>query len=201
MSWRYEEQPYWADGLFQLAYILDDTRLKGVARELVDRCLAGQQADGYIGGWPEKPYSNEGDLYTQSLLLKALTSYQRATGDPRIVPAMQRALRPCVKNNCPPVAEKAIAPAWKGGSYEWPAACHILRSILWVYSRTGDPELLELARAVHDAGQAFPGRSSTIQVARLLTAADPVAGMHGVDTTELLEIPRCTPCSAAETTT
>jgi hypothetical protein len=186
--WPYEEQPYWADGLFQLAYILDDTRLKGIARELVDRCLAGQRADGYIGGWPEKPYSNEGDLYTQSLLLKALTSYQRATGDPRIVPAMQRALRH-IKNNCPPVAEKAIAPAWKGGSYGWPAACHILRSILWVYSRTGNPELMELARAVHDAGQAFPGRSSTIQVARLLTAADPVAGMHGVDTTELLEIP------------
>ena len=80
-------------GLFQLAFILDDARLKGIARELVDRCLAGQTADGYIGGWPEKPYSNEGDLYTQSLLLKALISYQRATNDPRIVPAMQRALR------------------------------------------------------------------------------------------------------------
>ena len=48
---------------------------------------------------------------------------------------------------------------------------------------------MELAQAVYDAGQVHPGRSSTIQVRRLLTAADPVAGMHGVDTTELLEIP------------
>jgi hypothetical protein len=32
-------------------------------------------------------------------------------------------------------------------------------------------------------------KSSTIQVCWLLTAADPVAGMHGVDTAELLEIP------------
>jgi hypothetical protein len=186
--WPFEEQPYWADGLFQLAFILDDVRFKGIARELVDRCLAGQTADGYIGGWPQKPYSNEGDLYTQSLLLKALTSYQRATGDPRIVPAMRRALRH-IKNNCPPVVDKAIAPGWRGGSYGWPSACHILRSTLWVYSKTGDPELMELARTIYDAGQNYPGRSSTIQVGRLLTAADPVAGMHGVDTTELLEIP------------
>ena len=60
--WPLEEQPYWADGLFQLAFILDDARLKGIARELADRCLAGQTAEGYMGGWPEQPYSNEGDL-------------------------------------------------------------------------------------------------------------------------------------------
>jgi uncharacterized protein len=186
--WPFENQPYWADGLFQLAFILDDTRLKGIASELVDHCLAGQTADGYIGGWPEKPYSNEGDLYTQSLLLKALISYQRATNDPRIVPAMQRALRH-IKRNCPPVIDKAISPAWKGGSYGWPSASHIIRSILWVYSKTEDPELMELAQAVYDAGQVYPGHFSTIQVSWLLTAADPVAGMHGVDTTELLEIP------------
>ncbi|MGC8643081.1 MAG: beta-L-arabinofuranosidase domain-containing protein, partial [Isosphaeraceae bacterium] len=186
--WPFEEQPYWADGLFQLAYILDDARLKGIARELVDRCLAGQSSDGYMGGWPEKPYSNEGDLYTQSLLFKALVSYQRATNDPRIVPALQRALRH-IKRHCPPVLDNSISPAWKGGSYGWPSACHIIRSILWVYSKTNDPELMELTRAIHDAGQVHPGHFSTIQVRGLLTAADPVAGMHGVDTTELLEIP------------
>ena len=153
---RFENQPYWADGLFHLAFILDDDRLKEIARTFVDRCLAGQASDGYIGGWPEKPYSNEGDLYTQSLLFKALISYHRATSDPRIVPAMQRAPRH-IKKNCPPVVDNAVSPAWRGGSYGWPAASHVIRAILWVYSKTGDPELMELAQAVYRAGQTHPG--------------------------------------------
>jgi hypothetical protein len=49
--WYFEHQAYWADGLIQLAYILDDEKLKKIADEFVDKVLAGQNNDSYFRGW------------------------------------------------------------------------------------------------------------------------------------------------------
>ncbi len=191
VSWAaFEEQAYWADGLFQDAYLLDDARLKDIAGDLVDRILAGQAADGYIGEWPDRPYSNEGDLYTQSLLFLALMSYHSAIRDPRIVPSMQRAVHH-IYANCKPLPDEQgeLPVAWRGGSMGWASASHIIYPLLWLYSETGDQQLMDLAHLVYEAGQRCDGRYSSIQIERLLSAGDTTGGMHGVDVTEVLRIP------------
>ena len=164
--WPFEAQAYWADGICQLAYILDDDRLKGTADEFVNKVLAGQNPDGYIGGWPDKPYSNEGDIYTQSLISQALLSYHCATEDARIIPALHKAFKH-IYANCKPLYDKEgrLPAAWRGGSYGWPSASHIIYPVLWVYSKTGDEELTALARMVYEAGQKIiADRRSDIQI-------------------------------------
>jgi len=193
--WAYEQQAYWADGLFQLAYILDDTRLKAIADDFVDKILAGQNEDGYFGGWPDDPYSNDGDIYTQSLISLALKSYHSATHDERIIPALQKAFRH-IFQNCKPVPDSSgkLPLAWHGGSYGWPSASHIIYPVLWVYSQTGDREILDFAKLIYKAGQETGSMSrgakrSDLNVRNLLRDGNTFYDMHGVDATELLRIP------------
>ncbi len=193
--WAFEHQAYWADGLFQLAYILNDQRLKGIADDYVNRVLAGQRQDGYFGGWPEKPYSDEGDMYTTSLISQALMSYYSATNDKRILTALQRAFHH-IYENCKPVPdEKGNLPkAWTGGSYGWPSASHMIYPILSVYAKTGDKELFDLAQLIFKTGQEVVShgksiRRSDIQVSHLLTSGNTYYDQHGVDATEVSRIP------------
>jgi hypothetical protein len=193
--WSYEQQAYWADGLFQLAYILNDERLKKISDDFVDKVLAGQKEDGYFAGWPDDPYSNDGEIYTLSLISQALISYYSATGDGRIIPALQKAFRH-IYINCKPVPDSAglLPVAWHGGSYGWPSATHIIYPVLQVYSRTGDRELFDLAELIYKTGQEITfvgrnGRRSDLQIKNLLLSGNTFYDMHGVDATEVLRIP------------
>lgn len=78
-----------------------------MADEFMNKVLAGQNADGYMGCVPDNPYSNDGDVYIQSQLTLSLMSYDSATKDPRIIRAMQRGLKH-IYENCKPL------PAQKG---------------------------------------------------------------------------------------
>ncbi len=189
--WFFEHQAYWADGLFQLAYILNDERLKKLSAEFVDKVLEGQNQDGYFGGWPGNPYSNDGDIYTQSLISQALLSYQEATSDPRIIPALQKAFHHIYLNCRPEPGTDGLLPlAWQGGSYGWPSSSHIIYPVLSVYSKTGDRELLDFADLIFMTGQkGKPDRRSDIQISNLLLSGYTLYDMHGVDATEVLKIP------------
>jgi len=192
--WAFEHQAYWADGLSQLAYQLDDPKLKSIADDFVNKVLAGQGKDAYFGGWQEKPYSDEGDMYTTSLISQALMSYYSATNDARILPALQKAYRH-IYEHCKPVPDtKGKLPiAWTGGSYGWPSASHMIYPILSVYAKTGDQELYDLAQLIFKTGQEITGngkeRRSDIQVSHLLTSGNTYYDMHGVDATEVTRIP------------
>ena len=162
---------------------------------LLDKVLAGQNNDGYFGGWPDSPYSNDGDIYTQSQISLAMLSYYSATNDPRILPALQKAYRHiCL--NCKPVpgADGLLPLAWRGGSYGWPSASHIMYPVFQVYSKTGDKQLLELAELIYKTGQEITsmgrnGRRSDIQVKNMLLNENTVYDMHGVDASEVMRIP------------
>lgn len=196
--WPYEQQSYWADGLVQLAYILDDQRLKKIADEFISKTLAGQTSEGYMGGWPDHPYTNtdDGDIYTQGHIMRVLISYYNATADPRVIPAMQKALRH-ISTHCPPMLDKdgRLPSAWWAGSAKWPIASQIIYSCLWVYSKTGDEQVMNLANMTFKATQEAARNTgeddgpSDIKLASLLSDADDLYTMHGVDLTLLLKIP------------
>ena len=133
-SW--ERGPYFLDGLVPLAYLLDDARLKSKAQKFIDWTLTNQHPDGMLG-----PKSNN-DWWPRMVMLKVLTQYQEATGDPRVIPALSRYF-------AYQLATLPTRPLQDWGKFRWQD--NVL-SILWLYNRTGDPSLLALARLLHAQG-------------------------------------------------
>ena len=133
-SW--ERGPYFLDGLVPLAYLTHDERLIAKAKKWVGWTLEHQQPDGWIG--PQRM----ADWWPNYVMLKVLTQYQEATGDPRVIPLMQKYFAFQAHHlDERPLKEWAI--------FRWHDE---VVSILWLYNRTGDKSLLDLARRLHDLG-------------------------------------------------
>ncbi|MCS6954704.1 MAG: glycoside hydrolase family 127 protein, partial [Bryobacteraceae bacterium] len=102
--------------------------------------LENQRPDGAIGPDPRRgTYARPWqalDWWPNMIMLKVLTQYQEATGDPRVVPLMTRYLHYHL-------AHATQRPLIEWASYR--SADQVL-SIVWLYNRTGDAKLLELAR-------------------------------------------------------
>jgi hypothetical protein len=138
-SW--ERGPYFVDGLVPLAYLLHDERLIAKARRWVGWTLTHQGADGRIG-----PPKNT-DWWPNMVMLKALTQYQEVTGDARVIPLMQRYF-------AYHLAHAKERPLYQWASFRW---ADELVSVLWLYNRTGEPSLLDLARLLQQQGADWKG--------------------------------------------
>ena len=133
-SW--ERGPYFLDGLVPLAWLLDDARLKAKAQRYIDWTLDHQAANGMIG-----PASND-DWWPRFVMLKVLTQYQEFTGDPRVIPVMERYFKH-------QLGELPQRPLRDWSKFRWQDE---LLSVLWLYNRTGSAYLLDLARLLRMQG-------------------------------------------------
>lgn len=132
----WERGPYYVDGLVPLAYLLSDPELVVKARKWVDWALDHQRPNGAIG--PEKNL----DWWPNMLMLKALTQFQEATGDSRVIPFLQKYVAYQLANiDKQPLHEWAI--------YRWQDE---VVSLVWLYDRTGDPAALQLAHKLREQG-------------------------------------------------
>ena len=133
-SW--ERVPYWLDGIVPLAYLLDDQALQARIKPFIDSIIEHQHPDGWLGPVGDtaghKPY----DPWPLFPLFKALTQYQGATGDPRVVPALLR----CARKIDQVVDQTPL--------YSWAKTrvADFAVSLYWLYDRTGEAWLLDLAR-------------------------------------------------------
>src|SRR5579884_628473 len=80
----WERGPYYCDGLIPLAYLLDDARLIRLANRWVEWSIHSQTPDGFFG-----PRTND-DWWPRMVMLKVLTQFQEVTGDPRVIPFLER---------------------------------------------------------------------------------------------------------------
>ncbi len=139
-SW--ERGPYYLDGLLPLAYQLNDKRLIAKAKPWVDWTLNHQRADGQIG-----PVAND-DWWPRMVMLKVLTQYEEATGDARVIPLMTKYFQYELKT----LPERPLRD-W--GRYRWQDNVY---SVVWLYNRTGERDLLQLARLLHQQGYDWQGQ-------------------------------------------
>lgn len=168
-SW--ERGPYYLDGLVPLAYLLDDPVLIARARKWVDWTLSSQRTDGSIG--PVK----DTDWWPKFVLLKALTQYQEATGDPRVIPLMERYFaHQAAQLDQNPLKEWAI---WR-----WQDEA---LSVIWLYNRNGDPKVLDLIRKLHDQGFYWPNQFRAFAYKDKITGKDRTLGTHGVNNSQGLK--------------
>jgi hypothetical protein len=152
-SW--ERGPYFLDGLIPLAYLLDDARLKATAQRFVDWAIQSQTASGMFG-----PASNE-DWWPRMVMLKALMQYQEATNDPRVIPMMRRYCAHLL-------ASLPARPLTSWGKFRWQDQA---LTVLWLYDRTSDPELLKLLHLLRAQGHDWVAQYSDFQYKERMTAA------------------------------
>jgi hypothetical protein len=133
-SW--ERGPYYLVGLLPLAHELNNPTLIAKAKQWVDWTLTHQQSGGQIG-----PHKND-DWWPRMVMLKVLTQYQEVSRDPRVIPVMR-------KYFAYELGELPHRPLRDWGKYRWQDNVY---SVLWLYNRTGDQWLLELAKLLHRQG-------------------------------------------------
>ncbi|MDR1416077.1 MAG: glycoside hydrolase family 127 protein [Prevotellaceae bacterium] len=126
-SW--ERAPYYTKGLVALAYVLNDESLKVKAQKWIDWSLNSQQPSGYFGP------ANNSDWWARMPMLYAIRDYYDATGDARVIPFFTKYFQYQNSN-----IESQRLSSW-GKS----RAGDNIEIVFWLYNRTGDTFLLELA--------------------------------------------------------
>jgi len=96
--WLGEHEGYYADGLFRLAWLSGRQSVRTAAIARLEDVLAAQGDDGYIGVYPVSDRfgdqdANDGELWTQSRMFQALLAWYEATGEQRILSAVEKAAK------------------------------------------------------------------------------------------------------------
>jgi hypothetical protein len=139
----WEELPYWLKGYGDLGYVLHDERIIKDARRWIDAVLAGQEADGWFGPRALKTsLHGKPDVWPNMVMLNVLQSYYEFSGDERVLPFMARYFR----------WQRGVPEADLIGGWARPRAGDNLESLYWLYNRTGERRLLDLAARIHRHG-------------------------------------------------
>jgi hypothetical protein len=150
-SW--ERGPYFLDGLIPLAYLLDDAELKAKAQKYIEWTLDHQSPNGMIGA------SSNDDWWPRFVMLKALTQYHDATGDPRVVSVMDKYFQH-------QLGALPARPLRDWGMFRWQDE---LLSVIWLYDRTGSPYLLDLARLLKKQGYDWQAQYADFKYTKRIT--------------------------------
>ena len=138
----WERAPYWLDGAIPLAWTLDDAAMKARITKYVEHIVTSQRADGWYAPYPEDAVAKRYDMWAILLANKVLVQYHEATGDPRVLTAVSKSLRAMA-------AGLDRTPLYNWGKYRWFEG---LVSVCYVYDKTGESWLLELANRLRAQG-------------------------------------------------
>jgi hypothetical protein len=140
----WEEVPYWLKGYILTAYLLNDPALIKEAHVWIQGALDSAQADGWFGPAQARSTvsSTEGkyDLWPNMVMLFCLQAYYEHTQDARVVDLMKNYFRFELG-----IPDKEFLPPY----WQQQRAADNLYSVYWLYNRTGEPWLLDLATKIH----------------------------------------------------
>jgi len=136
----WEEVPYWLRGFIQLAYLSNDPKMIAEAETWIHGAMNSQRPNGDFG--PDQKFDDDGsrDLWANMLMMFCLETYYEHSNDPRVIDLLTKYF----KYELTVPDDKFLTHYWqkvRGGDN--------LYSVYWLYNRTGDPFLLELAGKIH----------------------------------------------------
>ncbi len=134
----WEEVPYWLKGYCDLAYILGDKKMIAETKTWIEAILRSQREDGSFG--PINMHGDKPELWAQMIVLSTLQTYYEYTHDERVLKLMSGYF----KWQLTIPDDKFLEDYWensRGGDN--------LYTVLWLYNRTGDKSLLDLAHKLH----------------------------------------------------
>src|SRR6185503_11506956 len=138
----WEELPYWLKGFGDLGYVLKDQRIIGEARKWIDAVLASQEPDGWFGPRGLKTsLKGKPDLWPHMVMLNVLQSFHEYSGDERVIPFMLKYHKWLNEQ-----------PGETFGNGYWPKIRFgdNIETAYWLYNRTGEKWLLDLAKKIHE---------------------------------------------------
>ena len=151
----WEEVPYWLRGYIDLGYVLQDQTIIQRANQWLNAVISTQRSDGYFGSQSNVESeringqrSRMLDLWPNMTMMFALRSLYEATGDRRVLPFLTKYFRWQTS-----IPLEDLLP----GSWQKQRAGDNLDSIYWLYNRTGDARLLDLARVNHERTDDWSG--------------------------------------------
>ncbi len=137
----WEEVPYWLKGYANAAYLLQEERLLKETKLWIEAAIRSQQPDGWFGPDSNRTRVNGApDLWPNMIMLFCLQDYYEYARDERVPELMTRYFEHLT--TIPD--DKFLPDYWdtmRGGDLLW--------SVYWLYNRTGEAWLLELAEKVH----------------------------------------------------
>jgi hypothetical protein len=137
-TYGWEELPYWLKGYGDIAYMLNDPKMLQQTKFWIDAVISNQRVNGDFGPANEtKP--GRRDLWGNMPMLWCLQSYYEYSNDPRVLALMKKYFK--FELNVPD--SLFLKDYWensRGGDN--------LLSVYWLYNRTGDKWLLDLARKI-----------------------------------------------------
>ncbi|PWU16048.1 MAG: transcriptional initiation protein Tat [Verrucomicrobia bacterium] len=138
----WEELPYWLKGYGDLGYVLKDEEIIRSARKWIDAVLSSQEEDGYFGPRANKTgLEGKPDLWPHMVMLNVLQSFYEFSGDSRVLPFMTKYFK-WLNSQPPETFGRGYWPKIRFGD--------TIESAYWLYNRTGEAWLLELARKIHE---------------------------------------------------
>ena len=141
----WERVPYWLDGFIPLAFLLDDRDMQKRAARYISAILDRQQPDGWICPCDDARRGNY-DTWAVLLICKVLSVWCDCTGDTRAQSALEKCLLQLNTHLNSSTLRNWGAARWFEG----------LIPIYWLYDRTRDGRLLELAKKLHAQGFDWP---------------------------------------------
>lgn len=138
----WERAPYWLDGVIPLAWILGDKPLQSKVSRYMDHIISNQRPDGWYAPYPTDARAKSYDLWSILLANKVLVQYHEATGDARVLQAVVRNLKATLE-----VLDRTPLFGW--GKFRWFEG---LIPVYYVFEKTGERWLLDLARKLHAQG-------------------------------------------------
>jgi hypothetical protein len=137
----WEELPYWLKGYGDLGYVLKDEKIIAETRKWIEAVFKTQREDGYFGPRVSlKSLEGKPDMWPNMLMLNVMQSYYEFSADKRVLDFMTKYFKWQMS-----VPEKDFMAGY------WPKmrAGDNIESIHWLYNRTGESWLLELAEKCH----------------------------------------------------
>jgi hypothetical protein len=158
-KWGWEEVPYWLKGYANIGYILEDEFMIEEAKIWLKGVLNSQRSDGNFGPVSRGERDDPQDFWPNMIMLYCLQSYYDFSDDEKVIELMTRYFR--YQLNVP--EESFLSPIhyWarvRGGDN--------LHSVMWLYNRTGDQFLLELAEKIHRRTAPWASRGHDLDIMR-----------------------------------
>ena len=138
-NWGWEEVPYWLKGYASLGYLLDDKKIQAESKIWLEAVFASQQPNGFFGPVQTTKKKTQ-DLWANMIMLWILQDYYDYSGDQRVIKLMTNYFK----------WELALPDNMMLQSYwENSRGGDNLYSVFWLYNRTGEKWLLDLAHKIH----------------------------------------------------